>query len=73
MSLYEFWWKYSVWKGRLKRATRGVCLMVTPCYSADCANVRHVSHENYARGCVVAFWRHMATSERHEMIEEATK
>ena len=37
LSMYEFWWKYSMWKGRLKRATRGVCLMVTPAYSADCA------------------------------------
>ena len=71
VSLYEFWWKYNVWKGRLKRATRGVCLMVTPAYSADCANVEHACHENYARSCVVAFWRHMATRERHAMIEEA--
>ena len=44
--------------------------MLTPAYSADCANVEHACHENYARSCVIAFWRHMATSERHQMIEE---
>ena len=44
--------------------------MVTPAYSADCANVEHVCHENYARSCVIAFWRHMDRRERHQMIEE---
>ena len=42
--------------------------MVTPAYSADCANVKHPAHEGYARVCVIAYWRHMATEARHEAI-----
>jgi hypothetical protein len=71
VSLYEFWWKYTVFRGRVKRATRPVCLMVTPCYSADCANVEHSCHESYARAIVLAHWRHMATLWRHRRISEA--
>ena len=70
VSLYEFWWKYSVYKGTLKRSNRAVCLMVTPAYSADCANVEHAVHESYARACVIAYWRHMSQSKRHEMISK---
>ena len=65
MSLYEFWWKYAVYKGRVKRSTRPVCIMVTPCFSADCANVEHASHESYARAAVIAYWRHMSRDRRH--------
>jgi hypothetical protein len=68
VSLYEFWWKYCVYKGRVKKSTRPVCLMVTPCFSADCANVEHPHHEGYARAAVIAYWRHMAKARRHEMI-----
>ena len=64
LSLFEFWWKYSVYKGRVRRSTRPVCLMVTPCFSADCANVEHANHEGYARAAVIAYWRHMARDER---------
>ena len=42
-------------------------LMVTPAYSADCANVEHLAHEGYAKACVVAYWRMMPTKERHDM------
>ena len=45
VSLYEFWWKFFVDKGRLRRSTRSACIMVTPCYGADCANVQHAHHE----------------------------
>ena len=68
VSLYEFWWKYSCYKGVLKRAVRSVAIMVTPSFSADCANVEHKSHENYARAAVVAYWRHMSTEERYRLI-----
>ena len=45
-----------------------MCLMVTPCFSADCANVEHASHEGYARTAVIAYWRHMPKAERHSRI-----
>ena len=45
--------------------------MVTPSYSADCANVEHACHESYARCAVLAHWRHMATLTRHRMIRNA--
>ena len=70
VSLYEFWWKFAVYRGRVKRSNRPVCIMVTPCFSADCANVEHPNHEAYARGAVIAYWRHMATAKRHAMIWE---
>ena len=44
--------------------------MVTPSFSADCANVEHAVHEGFARMAVIAFWRHMATEERHARIRE---
>ena len=68
VSLYEFWWKYTVYQGRVKRSPRPVCLMVTPCYSADCANAEHPCHESYARTCVIAYWRHMSKTRRHKEI-----
>ena len=45
--------------------------MVTPSYSADCANVEHACHESYARTAVLAHWRHMGTLKRHRMIRNA--
>ena len=45
--------------------------MVTPSYSADCANVEHACHESYARMAVLAHWRHMQTTKRHRMIGNA--
>ena len=68
VSLYEFWWKYNICRGRLRRSARPVCLMVTPCFSADCANVEHACHESYARSAVIAYWRHMSTAERADRI-----
>ena len=68
VSLLEFYWKYCFYCGKLKRPASEVCLMVTPAYSADCANVKHAAHEGYARVCVIAYWRHMATEARHEAI-----
>ena len=50
VSLYEFCWKYSVYRGVIKRSVRSVAIMVTPSFSADCANVEHKNHENYATG-----------------------
>ena len=48
LSLYEFYWKYYVWRGKVRRWTRPVALVVTPSISADCANVTHARHEMYA-------------------------
>ena len=73
VSLYEFWWKFSVYRGRVRKATRPVCLMVTPSYSADCACVEHVCHESYARAAVLAYWRHMPTLARHNALRAAVK
>ena len=70
LSLFEFWWKFVVVKGVIRRAQTSVCIMVTPAYSADCANVAHAAHEGFARASVVAHWRHMPTSERYAMIEK---
>lgn len=70
VSLYEFWWKYTVYKGCVRRSTRPVCLMVTPSFGADCANVEHTIHEGYARTAVIAYWRHMPTEVRREKIEQ---
>ena len=55
------------------RSTRPVCLLVTPCFSADCANVGHLSHESFARAAVLAYWRHMPTELRHGMIRKEAK
>ena len=41
LSLYEYFWKYNVFQGRIKRSGQSVCLMVTPSFSADCASVEH--------------------------------
>jgi hypothetical protein len=69
LSLYEFWWKYNVYKGKVQLSTRPMCLMVTPAFSADCANIEHAIHEGYARTAVIAFWRHMSTAKRRERIK----
>ena len=34
LSLHEFWWKYNVYKGKVRPGTQPVCLMVTPAFSA---------------------------------------
>ena len=47
--------------------------MVTPCFSADCANVEHAIHESYARAAVIAYWRHMPTTQRRQWISDAMK
>ena len=70
VSLYEFFWKYNVFKGSVKRCARPVALMVTPSFSADCAGVEHANHENYARTAVVAYWRHMSTEQRRAEIQK---
>ena len=57
-----------MYKGQLREGGRPVCLMVTPCYSADCANAEHPCHESYARTCVIAYWRHMSKTRRHQEI-----
>ena len=68
MSLYEFCWIFDAYRGKLCRSVKPVCIMVTPAFSADCANVMHDRHEAYARAAVVAYWRLMPTWERHEAI-----
>ena len=73
VSLYEFCWKYSVYRGVIKRSVRSVAIMVTPSFSADCANVEHKNHENYARVAVVAYWRLMGTKERCRLIRAETE
>ena len=70
LSLYEFWWKYTVDRVRVRRVPRTSCLMVTPSFSADCADVEHSLHESYARAAVIAFWRHMGSDWRHTVIRE---
>ena len=73
VSLFEFWWKFYVDRGRVKRSRGGVCIMVTPSYSADAANVEHAHHEGYARAMVIAHWRHMTTARRRELIRRQTE
>ncbi len=68
VSLFEFYDKYQFHRGQLSRSTKGRAVMVTPHWSADCANVGHERHQDYARTCVVAFWRHMETRRRHALI-----
>ena len=63
LSMYEFWWKYYVDRGRVKRSTRPVCLMVTPSYSADCANVEHACHESRRKSHHNAY-KHVPPSDR---------
>jgi len=45
-------------------------VMVTPAFSADCACVLSDRHSDYARSCVIAYWRMMPTAERREMLAE---
>ena len=59
-----------IFRGKISHASRPVCLMVTPCHSADSANVEHPNHEGYARAAVVAYWRHMPTALRHEILRD---
>ncbi len=73
VSLFEFYWNYCFYRGKLKRSPSEVCLMVTPAYSADCANVKHPAYEGYARVCVIAYWRHMTTEARHEAIANSSQ
>ena len=40
VSLFEFYWKYAVYRGKLRRGNPAVCLQVTPGYSAECADVQ---------------------------------
>jgi len=62
-SMYEFYWKYSINRGRLK-TTQDVCIMVTPSMPASAASVLHDRHEIFARTCVVACWRCMSSGDR---------
>ncbi len=45
VSLYEFYWKFYVKNKKLRRSASTPCLMVTPSFGADCANVEHAVHE----------------------------
>ena len=47
--------------------------MVTPAFSADCADVEHANHEAYARTAVLAYWRHMPTVERRQRIDQVLR
>jgi len=69
VSLYEFYDKHKVERGRLLTPQKSVALMVSPGFSADAASVVDSRHEGYARMCVVAFWRLMPTERRYRMIE----
>ncbi len=71
LSFYEFYWKYFMKQNKIYRSTRPVALMVTPCMSADTANVTHARHEMYARTCVVAHWRLMSTDARRRLHSKA--
>ena len=72
LSLYEFCYKYYVMGKRMGVSGTPVCLMVTPSFPANCADVTHVRHKDYARMCVVAFWRNMSTRRRRATILAAT-
>ena len=63
-SLYEFYWKYNVYRGRIAKTTQDVCLMVTPALCASSACVTHDRHEIFARTCVVAYWRCISSEDR---------
>ena len=67
-SLYEFFWKYYVTQKRVVPANQTWALMVTPAMAASTALVSHDRHESYARVCVVAYWRHMPTKKRYDLI-----
>ena len=71
LSVYEFFYKYRFARGKIAALKAPVSIMVTPGMSADCANVKHELHEKYARASVIAYWRHMPTVERHEVIRQA--
>ena len=73
VSMFEFYWKFYFVRGRIRRSTSSACIMVTPSYSADCADVQHPSHEGYARALVIAHWRHMPTDRRRELIQAQTE
>ncbi|MGB1141216.1 MAG: AAA family ATPase, partial [Halioglobus sp.] len=70
VSLYEFYCKFRFSRGHLVRSAEQVCLMVTPSFSADCASVLSARHAEYARSCVVAFWRLMPTEERLSKLRD---
>ena len=73
VSLYEFYSKYYWMNGRiLTRVSRSRALRVTPAYSADAAALGHALHEDYARRCVLAFWRLMPTKDRIERARVAS-
>ena len=70
VSLFEFFWKYYFRGKRMGAANQTWALMVTPSMAASSASIFHERHEPYARGCVVAFWRHMPTFERYALMVE---
>ena len=70
VSLHEFWWKYAFYRGKFVDVKKTPALMVTPSYSADCANVQHAAHAGYAKACVIAYWRLMPTKERHDLYKD---
>jgi hypothetical protein len=53
---------------RVVPANQTWALMVTPAMAASTALVSHDRHESYARVCVVAYWRHMPTKKRYDLI-----
>ena len=71
VSLYEFFWKHYVKRDRVYAANQTWALMVTPSMAASAAQMFCDRHEAYARMCVVAFWRHMPTLERYNLMRES--
>ena len=69
VSLYEFFWKYNLSRGRLYVSKSPAAIMVTPAVSGNSAAADHPHHAFYARMCVVAFWRTMPTSRRYALME----
>lgn len=35
--------------------------------------MKHAAHEGYARACVIAYWRHMATEARRKAIADSSQ
>ena len=68
VSYLEFFWKYWVSRGKIAKVRKQVCLMVTPAMPATAANVSNDRHEVYARTCVVAYWRCMASTEKYDLL-----
>ena len=54
----------------MKRRAQPIALQVAPNFSADCAEVDHGLHDEYAKANVLAFWRLMNTRSRFQVARD---